>query len=445
MDMSETDENSSFRLEELAAQKAAVVGRSIAMVAIAVFLTFLAPWPMPVYYYFTLSIFVVLGWAAYWLAQSRLGRPWHQYAFVTADFVFLAFVILYPNPFISYDFPPQIALRGGAFVHFFVLLAGLTYIYQARLVLWGGISASFAWMLGVAVMLNRPETIWQSTRDDDLAGYLRDIASPYYIDFGSRLQEVAVFLIVAGLLALAVKRARKIALRQMDLVRERTNLARYFPPKTAELLAQKNDLLSQPREHKAAVLFTDLVEFTSWSQRHTPNETIELLREVHGLLTEIIFRHNGTLDKFMGDGLMATFGTPEPTDRDASNALSAVIDISRSFETLRLSKPVGEGRTLKLAVGAHYGPIVIGDVGTKDRLEFAVLGDTVNVASRLEQATRKVGCMCLLSDDLVQAAKNEGSAGFNDDREQLNDIGPIEIRGRSGNLAAFSYTQGELA
>lgn len=356
--MCEPDENSSFRLEELAAQKLAVLGRSIAMVAIAVILTFLAPWPLPVYYYFTLSIFVVLGWVAYWLAQSWLGRPWHQYAFVTADFVFLAFVMLYPNPLMPFDFPSQLALRGGGFIYFFVLLAGLTYIYQARLVLWGGISASFAWMLGVAVLLNQPETIWRSARDEGLAVFLRDIASPYFIDIHARLQEVAVFLIVAGLLALAIKRARKITLRLMDLARERTNLARYFPPKTAELLAQKSDLLSEPREHKAAVLFADLIEFTTWSQRHTPAETIELLREVQGLLTEIIFRHNGTLDKFMGDGLMATFGTPEPTDRDASNALSAAIDISRSFETLRLSKPVGEGRTLKLAVGAHYGQLL---------------------------------------------------------------------------------------
>ena len=443
--MSEPDKNSGFRIEELAAQKAAVVGRSIAMVAIAFFLTFVTPWPMPVYYYFTLSTFVMLGWAAYWLALSPMGRPWHQYAFVTADFVFLTFVILYPNPLVPFDFPSQLALRGGAFIHFFVLLAGLTYVYQARLVLWGGVSASFAWMLGVAVLLSQPETIWRAKQDDDLASFLKDIASPHFIDFSARLQEVAVFLIVAGLLALAVKRARTIALRQVDLARERTNLARYFPPKTAELLAHKTDLLSEPREHKAAVLFADLVEFTTWSQKHTPTETIELLREVQGLLTEIIFRHDGTLDKFMGDGLMATFGTPEPSDLDASNALAAAIDISKSFEKLRLSKPIGEGRTLKLAVGAHYGPIVIGDVGTKDRLEFAVLGDTVNVASRLEQATRKVGCICLLSNDLFQAAENEGAANFKGDRDQLCSIPPIELRGRSGKLAVFSISSESLS
>ncbi|MEP3046370.1 MAG: adenylate/guanylate cyclase domain-containing protein [Hyphomicrobiales bacterium] len=436
--MTEAEKFSGFKLEELAAQKAAVVGRSIAMVAIAIFLTGLSPWPMPVYYYFTLSTFVVLGWAAYWLAQSQRGRPWHQYAFVTADFAFLAFVILYPNPFAPDDFPPQLVLRGGAFVHFFVLLAGLTYIYQARLVLWGGISAAFAWMVGVVVLLNQPETIWLSLRNNDLAEFLKESASPHFVSFDARIQEAVVFLIVAGLLALAVKRARTIALRQINLAREKTNLARYFPPKTAELLAHKTKLLSEPREHKAAILFADLVGFTTWSQRHTPTETIELLRKVQGLLTEIVFHHNGTLDKFMGDGLMATFGTPEPTDLDASNALAAAICISKSYEELRLSKAVGEGRRLKLAVGVHYGPIIIGDVGTKDRLEFAVLGDTVNVASRLEQAARKVGCMCLLSDNLIRAAESEGGPEFKKYRDLLSRVPPIELRGRSGKFGAFS-------
>ena len=445
MDKTESDKIPSFKQEELSAQKTAVVGRSIAMVAIAVLVSFLAPWPMPVYYYFTLSIFIVLGWAAYWLAQSPRGKPWHQYAFVTADFVFLTFVILYPNPFIPYDFPSQLVLRGGAFVHFFVLLAGLTYIYQPRLVLWGGISASVSWMLGVAILLNKSETIWRIVPDENLTRFIHNIASPYYIDFGARLQEVAVFLIVAGLLALAVKRARKIALRQIGLARERENLARYFSPETAELLAQKSNLLSEPREHKAAVLFADLVGFTTWSQTHTPAETIEYLREVQSLLTGVIFRHNGTIDKFMGDGLMATFGTPEPSNVDASNALSAAIDISNSFEKLRLSKLVGEGRRLKLAVGVHYGQIVIGDIGTKDRLEFAVLGDAVNVASRLEQATRRVGCICLLSNDLVQAAEYENSKNFKNDRKNLNDIAPIELRGRSGKIDVFSYSIEEQA
>ncbi len=432
------DQNTGFRAEELAAQRTAAIGRFVAMIAIAIMLTGLTPWPMPIYYYGTLSLFAALGWAAYKTAESHWGKPWHQYAFVAADFVLLTFVILYPNPLAPTEFPSQLVLRGGTFVHFFVLLAGLTYIYQARLVLWGGIAASVAWMGGIFVLLAQPETVWRAVRDDDLEGFLRDSASPFFVNLNPRVQEVIVFLIVAGLLALAVKRSRTITLRQVNLAQEKTNLARYFPAKTVELLASKTNVLSRPREHNAAVLFTDLVGFTTWSQQHTPAETIALLREVQGLITTIIFRHDGTLDKFMGDGLMATFGTPEPTDRDATNALAAAIEISKTFEELRLSKTAGKGRNLKLAVGSHYGPIVLGDVGTEDRLEFAVLGDSVNIASRLEQATRQVDCKCLVSGDLVDAAEKEASADFSRLKNQLSSIPPIALRGRDGTTPVFA-------
>ena len=176
---------------------------------------------MPLYYYFTLSIFAALGWAAFKTAQSEWGKQWHQYAFVVADFFLLAFVILYPNPLAPFDFPSQLVLRGGAFVHFFVLLAGLTYIYQPRLVLWGGIAAGMAWMGGVGILVMQPETVWRTVLDNDLPGFLQDSGSPFFVNLNARIQEVLVLLIVTGLLALAVKRARTIATRQVKLTQEK--------------------------------------------------------------------------------------------------------------------------------------------------------------------------------------------------------------------------------
>lgn len=436
--MSNAARHAEFRVEELAAQRTAAIGRTVAMAAIAVMLTVLTPWPAPVYYYFTLSTFVAFGWVAYGTARSSWGRPWHQYIFVVVDFTLLTFVICYPNPLSPDDIPPQLALHGDSFKYFYVLLAGLTYIYQARLVLWGGVAACAAWMTGVGIVIARPETVWRLAPNETLDGYMRDLANPFFVNVNFRIQEVLVFLIVAALLALAVKRARTIALRQIKLAQQKNNLARYFPRKTVEILANKTDALSQPREHNAAVLFTDLVGFTTWSERHSPAEVIELLREVQSLITAIVFRHDGTLEKFMGDGVMATFGTPSPTDHDASNALAAAIEISAAFEEFRLSKPVGEGRNLKLAVGAHYGPIVLGDVGTEQRLEFAVLGDTVNVASRLEQATRPSGCMGLVSADLVNAAVLEDREGVQNAKTQLSEIAPIQLRGRDAMTQVFA-------
>ena len=204
---------------------------------------------------------------------------WHHYAFVSADFALLAFTLIYPNPLVPTDLPPQFGLRFGNFIYFFVLLSSLAYVYRPRLVLWGGLSAAVAWLLGIVWLFSLPGTVWREPQDRDVEVFLQVFASPTFIDFGVRVQEVAVLLICAGLLALAVKRARAVALRQTSLARERTNLARYFPHRTAEMLAGKAAGLSQPREHNAAVLFADLVAFTHWAETRKPAETKDSIHD----------------------------------------------------------------------------------------------------------------------------------------------------------------------
>lgn len=428
----------SLEMEQREAQYAALKGRAVALLAIGLLVTPLVPWPGPLYLYFVLSIFALLGWGAWFVGNKPWTKVWHQYAFVTADFALMSFVLIYPNPLLPLDYPPQLILRYGNFIFFFVLLAGLTYAYQPRLVLWGGLSAAFWWSVGVFWLLKMPGTVRLSPNDSSLDEQLIAFATPTYIDLGTRVQEIGVLLIVSGLLALAVKRSRAVAIRQATLAREKANLSRYFSDTTAELLAGKNNPFSQPREQNCAVIFADLVAFTTWSQQHSPALTIALLREVHGLLGGVVFKNNGTLDKFIGDGLMATFGTPEPSDNDAPNALSATIDMADAFEAWKQSNSIPGIENLTLAIGVHYGTVVIGDIGSRDRLEFAVLGDTVNVASRLEAATRQTGCRCLVSADLVAAAEQQASpSDISKYTNRLEPHAPITLRGRSGETAVY--------
>lgn len=437
-DSDTTETDFSFKAEELAAQKTALKGRVVALLAIGALTSILAPWPGPLYIYGLLALFMLLGYAAYGVALAPWRKPWHRYAFVTADFALLTFTLLYPNPLVLTDLPPQIALRFGSFIYFFVLLAGLAYLYRPALVLWGGVSAAVSWFVGVVWLLSMPGSVWRVPQDNDsFAGFLILLGDPGFIDLGVRVQEVVVLLITAGLLALAVNRARSIALRQANLAGERTNLARYFPRKTVALLANNINQLSQPREHEAAVLFADIVSFTSWSENRSPRATIAVLREVHGLLTETVFKYDGTLDKFIGDGLMATFGTPEPSDHDAISALAAAVEMVDRFEAWRSTQPKGNGGELKLAIGVHYGPIVLGDIGTRRRMEFAVLGNTVNVASRLEHANREIGSRCVVSEDLVKAAKLESPADAAVMVAKLDRHQPITLRGHSAETPVF--------
>ena len=166
------------------------------------------------------------GFAAYRLARAPWGRPWHQYIFVSIDAALLTFTLLYPNPLIPIDLPVQFNLRNGVFIYFFVILSGLAYVYRPQLVLWCGISTAVFWLAGVLWILVLPDTVWQIEASDDFDTMLKTYMLPSFVDIGVRLQEVVVFLIVAGLLALAVSRARAIALRQASLAQERANLAR---------------------------------------------------------------------------------------------------------------------------------------------------------------------------------------------------------------------------
>lgn len=431
-------ESYSLRSEELAAQRTAMIGRTIALMLIVPLTTVLTPWPGPLLTYALLFVFALLGWGAWVVAKSSWGKTWHQYAFVSADFMLLTFTLLYPNPLVPFDYPPQFALRFGTFVYFFVLLAGLAYVYKPGLVLWGGVSALVSWSAGVLLLVNLSDTLWGPTEEASVESALAALSQPTYIDMGIRVQELVVLIIVAGLLSLAVKRSRMVAERQVRLARERENLARYFPEKTAQLLAVRSDPFSQPAEHEAAVLFADLVDFTAWSEKRTPTETITLLREVHSLLSEIVFRNQGTLDKFIGDGVMATFGTPEPSDKDAQNALTAITEMVDQFEILRRRWNLSSGNDIKLSVGAHYGPIIMGNIGSRERLEFAVLGDTVNIASRLESETRRVNCRGLVSEALVNASRKDSLISSPLSVEALTPREPVELRGVSGPIHVYS-------
>ncbi|MCK5622787.1 MAG: adenylate/guanylate cyclase domain-containing protein, partial [Alphaproteobacteria bacterium] len=194
-------------------------------------------------------------------------------------------------------------------------------------------------------------------------------------------------------------RARRLALRHAMAERERANLARHFSPNMVDMLASSDEPLGAVRRQKVAVLFADIVGFSGLAERLGPVQTMDLLRKTHSLVAEQIFAHGGTLDKFIGDAVMATFGVPTVGPEDAANAIACARSIRRA---LAANNPL-ESDPVKIGIGAHFGEVVIGDIGDERRVEFGVIGDTVNVASRLEGLTRDLGPI-VVSDELFAAA-----------------------------------------
>jgi adenylate cyclase len=149
-----------------------------------------------------------------------------------------------------------------------------------------------------------------------------------------------------------------------------------------------------------------------------------------------VFRHDGTLDKYLGDGLMATFGTPFTGDCDAGNALRCAQAMIGSMEELNLERRHRGEPPIELSLGLHYGPVVLGDIGL-NRLEFAVIGTTVNTASRLEALTREFGCALVASNELVQRARAEGQCA-NADFIHLVEKPACSVRGIEQPVAIWT-------
>lgn len=426
--------------EEAAGRLLALKGRTVSLLAVAILLLFLIPFPDVLFYEALIAVFVIAGFGRHLVEALGLYRWWQPYVQIAVDFALLAFILAAPNPFGEYHLPEQMSLRFGTFAYFYVMLVGLAFGYRPLHVIFGGLAGALSWTIVGLWLISLPDTVLHSPAPITNAGEMAALmASPTFVNTNQIIQDVVVFLIVAALLAAVVARSRQLVERQASLERERGNLARYFPPATVDRLARQDAALGQVREQEAAVLFADLVGFTHWSERHAPQEVISLLREVHARLEEEVFRHHGTLDKFIGDGLMATFGTPERSARDALNALRCLKSIAVHFHDWNERRSHRGKRPIRISVGLHYGPVVVGNIGTDRRLELAVLGDTVNVANRLEAMTRELGSTAAISIAAAEAARQESETEAAEALEGFVDCGFVGVRGREETVHILKF------
>ena len=244
----------------------------------------------------------------------------------------LVAVIILPNPFVE-SWPIQTRLRFGNFVYVLLFLAPIALTFRPLAMIWAGLCAALAWAIGVAWVASRPEskTYWNpdSLAPMGSAEALALFLEPHFVYVEGHIQDVVTVLLMAGVLALVVWRSRRLVLSQIGVARERANLARYFAPTVVDRLAQLDAPLGATRVQPVAVLFADIVGFTRFAEGSEPQTVVATLRAFHGRLERAIFDHGGTLDKFLGDGVMATFGTPTVGQHDARNALAAALDCLR--------------------------------------------------------------------------------------------------------------------
>ena len=331
----------------------AVRARWVALAVIAVTLPIINPnWDV-IYYVVMLGLFALIGWAQ--LKVGKVGRSPSELFLIFCDLALLTLLTVVPNPLSAENWPLGMQFRFETFIYFFVFLATGTLAYSWRTVVAMGFWTSAVWAIGVGWAYLQPETHAElSERVRAAVGSdvrMFDIINPAAIGIPTRFQEITVFLIVAMTLALAVRRSNALLISHAGIERERTNLARYFSPNVVEQLSGNDEPLKQVRTQDVAVLFADIVGFTAYADGRDPREVIGTLRQFHERMEREVFRHGGTLDKYLGDGLMATFGTPFTGDSDALNALrcargmiASIAELNRGTQPSQRAADPGQRR-----------------------------------------------------------------------------------------------------
>ena len=185
--------------------------------------------------------------------------------------------------------------------------------------------------------------------------------------------------------------------------RSSVTLGRYFSPDIRQEIENESFLdTKSSKEKKVAILFTDIVGFTKLSENMEPNQVLELLSKYQTKMVDAIFANGGTVDKFIGDSVMATFGTPVSRGNDAQNALNCAKQMQLVMDKWDSDVSLPSNLKIKHRIGIHYGNCFAGNAGSDQRVEYTVIGDAVNLASRICEACKEVGCSLLISDDFMK-------------------------------------------
>jgi adenylate cyclase len=234
-----------------------------------------------------------------------------------------------------------------------------------------------------------------------------------------------------------ISRMRELDRRAAAAERARTNLARYFSPNLVELLAERDEPLGAVRRQTVGVLFVDIVGFTRMAETMAPEAVVTMLRQFHERMTDEIFACGGTIEKYIGDAILAVFGLPSEGPEDAANALRCADRMLAALASWNTEREAAGEVPLAIGIGLNHGQAVIGDVGSERSLSFTVIGDTINTASRLQGLTRTLGAPLVVSDALAAAARAAPCDGAAPLLEALVDGGEQLLRGRTGAVRVW--------
>lgn len=304
--------------------------------------------------------------------------------------------------------PPEFALAGPPLIVYgiFIMLSILRLNW--KLSLFSGFCAALGYMLLAIVTVKEPQII--------------NGVHKYFFSLALHGGRAGLLMFSGGISAYISYRISFQTITSLKHARDMNILKNMFgehlSPAVVEKLMENGNVANEKMD--VTILFLDIRGFTAFSENKSPDEVFSFLNSSFEWMIDIIHSNDGYVNKFLGDGFLAVFGAPVQDNNHAQKALDASLGIMQALENKIKS---GEIEPFKIGIGIHSGESAVGTVGGAGKLEYTVIGDTVNLASRVEQLTKQHSVTCLVTGDLVARLSRKNEI-------PLEMVGDINIRGR---------------
>ena len=336
------------------------------------------------------------------LAHKRLLATWMLYLSVVVD-IYLLMALIY-SFHLKYAQTAAFYLKVPTLLYVFVFIALRALRFEARFVVFTGLCAAAGWAYltwYVASGRGGPPEITHNFVD-----YMTSNA----LLVGAEIDKVIAILLTTAVLAIAIARARHLLVRSVSEAAAARDLSRFFDPAVAALIrgAAMTIKAGEGEQRDVAILTCDLRGFTRLSTELQPDEVMKLLQDYQERMCPLIVDNGGSIDKFLGDGILASFGAVGASETPAADALraaDALIEAARQWAEARRAAGL---MPLEVGVAAASGRVVFGAVGDGERLEFTVIGDAVNLAAKLEKHNKAEKVRALTDAATYELARQQG-------------------------------------
>ncbi|MEC9368439.1 MAG: adenylate/guanylate cyclase domain-containing protein [Pseudomonadota bacterium] len=344
-------------------------------------------------------VFTLLGlmWAMY-----RRMPDWAVYLSIVLDVVLLMSLIF--SFHIQYQQPASFFLKAPTLLYVFIFIALRGLRFQPRFVIASGVASALGWLAMVIYVIRVDPSDSMVTRN-----YVQYMTSNSIL-LGAEFDKIITILTVTFVLALVLKRGRRLLVEAVAESTAARDLSRFFDEGVATQIrgAAREIAAGEGVKRIAAILNTDIRGFTPLATGMEPGDVIKLLADYQSRIVPVIQKNGGTIDKFLGDGIMATFGATYESDSFAADALTTADEIVAVAEAWEAERRAAGAKPIAVNVSVASGPLVFGAVGGQNRLEYTVIGSAVNLAAKLEKHNKALKARAVTTGETFDLGITQG-------------------------------------